>query len=124
VTVGSFIARLLGGSGGAAEAGWVEADALQQRLAGEMPPLLIDVREPAEFGSPPGHLPGAVNMPLGTIGGRVAELAREKRPIVLVCHSDRRASVAAARLRAGGLAGVEVLRGGTAGWHRRGLPMA
>ena len=31
-------------------------------------PLIVDVRQPEEFTAPPGHLPGAVNVPLGRAG--------------------------------------------------------
>ena len=58
----------------AAEPAWIDVAELQGRLAsGDV--LLVDVRQPEEFIAPPGHLPGAINVPLGTLAGRMGELA-------------------------------------------------
>jgi rhodanese-related sulfurtransferase len=103
--------------------GWIDIDTLRQRqIAGE-PVLLIDVRGPDEFISPPGHLPDAINIPLPELAGRVAEVAAQSRPVVLVCKTDRRSAKAAETLMAAGVVDVAVLRGGTDGWHQRGLPL-
>ncbi len=50
--------------------------------------LLLDVREPAEFAA--GTLPGAVNLPLGQLRGRLAELPRD-REIWVHCGVGQRA---------------------------------
>ena len=39
------------------------------------PMVLVDVRQPEEFTAPPGHLPGAINVPLGELSERTEELA-------------------------------------------------
>jgi rhodanese-related sulfurtransferase len=85
--------------------------------------LLIDVRQPEEFAAPPGHLPGAINMPLGEFPDQVNDIANRGRPVVLVCKTDRRSARAAEALLAAGLRDVRVLRGGTDGWHEQGLPL-
>ena len=41
--------------------------------------LLLDVREPREYEQ--GHLPGAVNIPLSRLAGRLSEVDRD-RPVV------------------------------------------
>jgi rhodanese-related sulfurtransferase len=102
---------------------WIEWDELQRRLATGDPVMLLDVRQPEEFSAPPGHLPGAVNVPLGELADRTLDLARRKQPIVVVCKTDRRSARAAAELVAAGLEEVAVLRGGTDGWHQRGLAL-
>jgi rhodanese-related sulfurtransferase len=103
--------------------GWIDTDTLRQRqMAGE-PVLLVDVRGPEEFASPPGHLPGAINIPLPELPDRVAEVTAHSRSVVLVCKTDRRSAKAAETLLAAGVADVAVLRGGTDGWHQRGLPL-
>ncbi len=107
----------------AREPAWIESVELQRRLAAGDPIVLVDVRQPEEFTAPPGHLPGAVNMPLVELAGRTAELATRRQPIVLVCQTDRRSARAAAQLLAAGLRDVAVLRGGTDGWHRQGLAL-
>ena len=85
--------------------------------------LLVDVRQPEEYASPPGHLPGAINVPLADVAGRADELAVCGKPIVLVCKTDRRSARAAEALLAAGLREVAVLRGGTDGWHAQGLEL-
>ena len=85
-------------------------------------PLVVDVREPSEFGG--GHIPGAVNIPLGQVAARAAELGAHNRPVVLVCLSDMRSRRAAAQLGQAGLQDLAVLQGGTAAWVREGYPVA
>ena len=60
----AFLSRLFGGRPDAPA--WIEAADLQRRLTGG-PVLLVDVRQPEEFTAPPGHLPGAINVPLGDL---------------------------------------------------------
>lgn len=105
------------------EIGWIDTTELRQRLASGNAPMVIDVRQPEEFSEPPGHLPGAVNVPLTGVADRAAELISGHRPIVLVCKTDRRSARAAKILRAAGLRDVAVLRGGTDGWHQQGLAL-
>ncbi len=72
---------------------------------------LIDVREEWEYES--GHLPKAINIPLGRVG---SELEPDGRPVVLVCASGGRSGQAASLLSANGFSEVANLLGGTAGW--------
>jgi rhodanese-related sulfurtransferase len=102
---------------------WIESDELQRRLAAGDKVMLLDVRQPEEFASPPGHLPGAINVPLAELADRTAELVRRQQPLVVVCKTDRRSARAAAELLAAGHTNVAVLRGGTDGWHQRGLAL-
>ena len=50
---------------------WIETAELQRRLAAGDPLSIVDVRQPDEFTAPPGHLPGAVNVPLAELAGRI-----------------------------------------------------
>lgn len=118
----SFLRRLLRRPG-SQEPAWIETDELHRRLSAGEPIMLLDVRQPDEFASPPGHLPGAVNVPLAGLADRTPDLARHKQPIVVVCKTDRRSARAAETLLAAGFKDVTVLRGGTDDWHRRGLTM-
>ena len=79
---------------------------------------LVDVREPWEYER--GHLPGARNVPLGDIPGRLGELSE---PVVLVCTSGNRSAEAARYLLESGFGEVGNLAGGTFGWVRRALPL-
>ena len=49
---------------------------------------LLDVREPDEFAG--GHVEGAINLPLSTLRGRLAEVPTEK-PIWVYCAAGQRA---------------------------------
>jgi rhodanese-related sulfurtransferase len=103
------------------EPAWIDAAQLQQRIASGDAIVLVDVRQPEEYTSPPGHLPGAINVPLGDLSGRTVDLVTRRQAVVLVCKTDRRSARAAAALLDAGLRDVAVLRGGTDGWHQQGL---
>ena len=105
------------GSGKDGTEGWIEADELSARLAGPAAPLIVDVRGPDEFTGPLGHIEGARNIPLPAFAKHAAGLVGEARPVVLVCHTDRRSSTAAAHLRQAGGTDVTVLRGGMVAWR-------
>lgn len=62
--------------------------------------LLVDVRSPGEFAS--GHLGGALNVPVGEVSGRAAELATRGKPIVVYCASGMRSASAARALKRAG----------------------
>lgn len=111
--------RLFRGNGPA----WIECEELRRRMAAHDRVVVVDVRQPDEFMSPPGHVPGAINVPFGDLAGRTSDLAERRQPIVVVCKTDRRSARAAAELLAAGLKDVAVLRGGTDGWHKRGLAL-
>jgi len=80
---------------------------------------LVDVRSPSEFAS--GHIPGAVNIPMDQIEARLDDL-QPRVPLVLICHSGKRA-----RMTAGLLdpcqRQIAVLEGGTSAWIQAGLPV-
>jgi rhodanese-related sulfurtransferase len=100
---------------------WVEVGELQRRLAAGDAVVLVDVRQSEEFTAPPGHLPGAINVPLADLPSQTEDLAARRQPSVVVCKTDRRSARAATELRAAGLSDVTVLRGGTDEWHRQGF---
>ncbi|MFE5486357.1 rhodanese-like domain-containing protein [Streptomyces sp. NPDC056527] len=80
---------------------------------------VVDVRTPGEFAS--GRLPGAVNVPLERIEGRLAELRHtaESDSLLLVCASGARSEKGAAVLASHGIA-VASLTGGTRAWAAAG----
>ncbi len=84
--------------------------------------LAVDVREPQEYML--GHVPGAINLPLGSIAARIAELPRD-REVVLVCNTGNRSSLAAQLLLREGYDGAKVanLEGGTSAWRTQGRPV-
>ena len=113
-----LLSRLFGGK--SADVAWLDAAELKARLGAV---LLVDVRQPEEYLSPPGHLPGAINIPVAEVPSRASEISAHNKPIVLVCKTDRRSARAAEALLAAGLRDVAVLRGGTDGWHAQGLEL-
>ena len=112
----SFFSRIFGGKPNN-EAGWIAGDDLAQNLA-EV--LVVDVRGSGEFEGPLGHIESARNIPLDIFAAETDALLKHDGPIVLVCHTDRRSSAAAAHLRAAGATDIAVLRGGMVAWRQQG----
>jgi hydroxyacylglutathione hydrolase len=81
---------------------------------------VIDVRGRNEWEA--GHLPGVVNIPLGLLPDRLAELPTQGT-IVLQCQTGSRSAIAASLLEARGLTAVANLEGGFAAWRQAGLPV-
>jgi sulfur dioxygenase len=83
---------------------------------------VVDVREPAEFTGPLGHIRAAKLIPLGELQTRVAELGRDL-PIVTVCRAGSRSAQAFNILRQAGFSQVANLAGGMLRWRAEGLPV-
>lgn len=64
---------------------------LQQLLAGDNPPSLIDVREEGEAAIC--SIDGSTLIPMNTLPQRLPELTRD-RPVVLYCHGGMRSMMA------------------------------
>ncbi len=99
--------------------GWgvktISTDELAQKLSAG-PRTLIDVREPYEFAA--GHVPGAVNIPLGSLRQRMGEFDPGAETL-LICQSGHRSKSAAAALKRAGFTDVHSVRGGTLAWRGR-----
>ena len=94
---------------------------LAEEMAGGAPPVLLDVRTPAEFAS--GHLAGAVNVPVTSLHGRLPSLGfGEGRPVVAICLSAHRSPPAVRLLRRTGIEARQ-LAGGMIAWRMTGLPV-
>ena len=101
---------------------WIEPGDLAARLPGDAGLLVLDVRGPDEFDGPLGHITGAINVPLNELPAHLTELVDQGRPVVVVCKTDRRSSMAAQQLRKAGVPNVSVLRGGMEQWRAESLP--
>jgi sulfur dioxygenase len=77
---------------------------------------IVDVREPAEFNGPLGHVPGARLIPLGSLKDRIAELEKTA-PMVVVCRSGARSAQATVLLGKAGFDKVANLSGGMLRWR-------
>ncbi len=96
----------------------IAAAQLRAEIAGDNPPLLVDVRLPAEFAIV--ALPGATLIPLGRItsGAALAELQEMalRAPLVLYCKSGARSAIAIAALTGAGITNIRHLDGGVLSW--------
>lgn len=103
------------GSGeGASTVRRVSVAELKAALDAGSVPVLVDVRTPFEYGG--GHVPGAINLPVGQVEG--AELPDD---VWLICRSGARSARAAQALAARGKRVVDVA-GGTTAWAAAGYP--
>ena len=83
---------------------------------------VVDVREPAEFDGPLGHVLGAKLVPLGALLARTGEIAKDKA-IVTVCRSGARSAQATVLLRSAGFEQVANLSGGMLRWRAQRFPV-
>ncbi len=99
---------------------WVSAAEATQLINRE-DAMIIDVREPGEYGA--GHVLGAKNIPLARLDGS-GELAKRKdRTIILYCESGDRSGKALAALKKLGYEKTFNLSGGLGAWRQAGLPV-
>jgi len=103
---------------------------LQALLQHETPPLVLDVREPAEFAA--AHIAGSSNVPRGVLEQACewdhdetepALVQGRDRPIVVVCRSGNRSLLAADTLQQLGFADVMSLKTGIRGWNDYEQPL-
>jgi adenylyltransferase/sulfurtransferase len=92
----------------------ITVEALKAKLDAKEDVFVLDVREPHEY--PIANL-GAPLIPVGSLEGRVAELAAEKNSeIVVHCRSGARSQKAALILKKAGFTNVSNLTGGILAW--------
>ena len=103
---------------------------LSRALAAGSKPVLLDVREPAEFDLL--RIPGSINVPRGVLeqscewdyDETVPELAaRRDQEIVVICRSGKRSVLAADVLLQMGFSNVVSLKTGVRGWSDYEQPM-
>ena len=98
----------------------VTAAALAELLAGREPPLVLDVRNEAEWRE--GHIEGSVNIPLGQLGSRLSDVPQDQH-VVTQCAGGYRSAIAASLLQKAGVASVYDLVGGISAWEASRLPV-
>lgn len=83
--------------------------------------LILDVREPDEFNRE--HVPGSLNIPLSRIHHLDAyKDAITNRPLLILCGTGKRATIAKEHLQSHNLQ-CEVVEGGIADWKQKGNPV-
>ncbi|MFN8468494.1 MAG: rhodanese-like domain-containing protein [Caldilineaceae bacterium] len=92
---------------------------VQQALAGDHPPLLLDVREQYEWNQV--HITNARLIPMNSVPDQQAELPHD-RPIVVFCAHGSRSFGVAHYLREQGFDAYN-MTGGITQWHIAGGPV-
>ncbi|MFC5402863.1 sulfurtransferase TusA family protein [Cohnella soli] len=86
----------------------ISNDELLAKLDAKEAILVLDVREPAEYGF--GHIPGALSIPLGELESRAGELPKDKE-LFVVCRTGKRSNFACLLLEEKGYQVTNVLPG-------------
>ncbi len=99
----------------------LDPDGLAERLEGDRPPIVLDVRDPGEYQAC--HIPESLNIPYAKLPERLGELPAG-RPVAVVCSGGKRSGLGASILQRAGLGEViHVGHGGVASWARGGRPV-
>ena len=86
-------------------------------------PFIVDVREYDEFTD--GHIPEAVNMPLGEMSDYAAHLPEDREaPVLVVCEGGNRSLTGALFLASLGYRDVRSINEGTKGWRENGFEVS
>jgi adenylyltransferase/sulfurtransferase len=92
----------------------ISVEALKRKLDAKEDIFVLDVREPHEY--PIANL-GAPLIPVGSLAGRIAEVAAQKdREVIVHCRSGARSQKAALILKNAGFTNVSNLTGGILAW--------
>lgn len=84
-------------------------------------PLVLDVRTDGEWNA--GHIDGAMHIHGGVLSDRIAQVPKD-RPIVVICGTGYRGSIAASFLKSQGYENVANVLGGMSAWKAAGLAMS
>jgi rhodanese-related sulfurtransferase len=93
----------------------IDTTTLKDRLDGDNPPAILDVREPWELDI--AKVDGVIAIPLGEISRRFGELPKD-RPLAVMCHHGGRSAQATAWLRNQGYDNAMNVAGGIDAWAR------
>ena len=89
---------------------------LQEVLEQNVPPLLLDIREPWEWRQV--HMPTALHIPMNDVPAQLTALPQERTIVVICAHGSRSYGVAGYLIEQGYRASS--LRGGITEWVRNG----
>ena len=82
---------------------------------------VLDVRSEAEYSGDLGYIEGSILIPLDQLRDRISEVPTDK-PVVAMCQSGKRSSMATQILKASGIEDVANVPGGLIHWSRLALP--
>jgi hydroxyacylglutathione hydrolase len=99
----------------------IDPQQLAERLDGDEPPVVLDVRRHSEFED--GHIPDSLHIPFSDLPQRLGELPRDSA-IATICKGGARSGLAASVLQREGFDPVlHVARGGVGTWRQEGRPV-
>ena len=105
----------------------ITVDALFELLNSDQPPLLIDIRDAADFNGTGyatyGHIPNARSITILELESKIEDLQPFKdKEIVTMCPGGGLSLAAVEILTEAGFTDVKSLKGGIGLWHRKGYP--
>ncbi len=105
----------------------INVDDLFNRINSDQPPLLIDIRDTADFNgvgySKYGHIPDARSIPILELESSLEDLdSLKEKEIVTMCPGGGLSLAAVDILTEAGFKDAKSLKGGTDAWHRKGYP--
>ena len=96
----------------------ISPEGLHRRLQAGDGTQVLDVRTDDEWAD--GHVPGALHIMGGYLPDRIDEVPRD-RPVVVMCGSGYRSTIAASVLERAGVENITNLTGGMKAWQDAGL---
>ena len=105
----------------------INVDELFNRINSDQPPLLIDIRDTADFNgvgySKYGHISNARSIPILELESSLEGLdSFRENEIVTMCPGGGLSLAAVDILTEAGFKDAKSLKGGTDAWHRKGYP--
>ncbi len=105
----------------------ITVDDLFYRVNSNQPPLLIDIRDVADFNgtgySKYGHIPNARSISILELESKLEDLQSFKeKEIVTMCPGGGLSLAAVEILTGAGFTDVKSLKGGIGLWHKKGYP--
>ena len=105
----------------------ITVDELYTRFNSDDPPLLIDIRDVADYNGTGyatyGHIPNALSIPMLQLDSKLEELAEYKdKEIITMCPGGGLSLAAVEVMQEAGFNDVKSLKGGTDLWHKKGYP--
>ncbi len=105
----------------------ITVDELFERVNSDQPPLLIDIRDAADFNGTGyatyGHIPNARSITILELESKIEGLQSFKdKEIVTMCPGGGLSLAAVEILTEAGFTDVKSLKGGIGLWHKKGYP--
>ena len=99
----------------------MRAATLNEQIANQQAPLIVDTRTTGEYRA--GHIPGAMHLPFhrSHLANQLMNLPRD-RPVVIYCAHGPRAWWTAIQFKRAGFDTIFHLKGHMTGWRKAGLP--